>query len=1049
MLKVGGNVAFSKTHGSVASNGAERLLDRRARTHRRFGTRSFAGLIAILVVASLALTPFLENGSALAQATRTSTPTRTPTRVPPTATPFPCNTGDSTGMTYTYADLHRWNSDILSVSNSTGVPANVLKAIMWVESRGMLNARSPLTSSGYYFGLMQVGSTSSVPEYMKSVVWMCNNSYNQVLAGGTEMVNKSSAIGSTNWTQVAGAYFGYGTDVTGTTTNSYMQQFVNHATALIGTTPGGTDWTPPPLPTPTTAPTVTFAIGSTISVDTDTLNMRANPGLSTTITRVLLQNTSGTVVAGPTRLDNYDWYQIRLSDGAVGWVAGQMMKSGGGGNSTPTRTPTRTPTSGVGTPTRTPIPGGDAGGGFAVGDSFRVNTFVNYRSAPGYSGALIRSLDVGSTGTIIGAGRTVDGLHWSNVRMSDGSTGWIASLYITRTGSAATTTPTRTPTRPASTATRTPSATVSSGGGTAPAGTVYRTTTRLNIRQSPATSSGIISTLPTGTLVTAMGATTAANGYTWARVQAGSTVGWVAMSYLTATGGTANTPTGVATVTRTSTTSSGGVSSAGQVYLTTTRVNIRQAPTTSGGILATLPSGARLISLGDSTVANGHTWLRVQTGSMVGWLSMNYISATGATANTPTGVATLTRTPTVTPTRTLTPNVTNTVTRPANGYISGDVVRVFDGPLNFRSTASTSGTIVGTLPTGTTGMVLNGPVSANGYSWYQLQVSGRPNGWVASNFIELVSASVVNGSDGRVQAVNTTLELTATPTVTPTETATAETGQTGSTALPTEEPTLAPTQIPTEETLPSETSVPTETVAPEATEAVPTETSIPPTETVVPPTDTATPTETPVPPTETATVPPDSDGDGVEDALDACPGVADSGLDSDGDGIDDACDPTPLPVVERSFVAYAAADTSVLSFAPGTAVAIDTVGSLPVGGETGAVAYMTFYPDQIGAGQVQSAVLYLTGVSGSGSVNIAVANGAAIDEYALTVDSAPGGAGASGAWIDAGVAVPIDLTGWIAADGPVTIIVSGDGIALGSREGGAPAYLSITVLDSQ
>lgn len=46
-------------------------------------------------------------------------------------------------MTWTYADLHRWNSEILSVANSTGVPTNVLKAIMWVESRGMLNARSP------------------------------------------------------------------------------------------------------------------------------------------------------------------------------------------------------------------------------------------------------------------------------------------------------------------------------------------------------------------------------------------------------------------------------------------------------------------------------------------------------------------------------------------------------------------------------------------------------------------------------------------------------------------------------------------------------------------------------------------------------------------------------------------------------------------------------------------------------------------------------------------------------------------------------------------
>lgn len=1007
--------------------------------------------MAALVIASLALTPLLDTGSVLAQTTRTSTPTRTPTRVPPTSTPFPCNTGDSSGMTWTYADLHRWNSEILSVSNSTGVPANVLKAIMWIESRGMLNARSPLTSSGYYFGLMQIGSTSSVPESMKSVTWMCDNAYNQVLAGGTEMVNKSNAIGSTNWTQVAGAYFGYGTDVTGTTTDSYMAQFVNHATALVGTTPGGTDWVPPPLPTPTTAPTVTFAIGSTISVDTDTLNMRSSPGLSTTIIKVLMQNTSGTVLAGPTRKDNYDWYQIRLADGTTGWVAGQMMRSGGGsgGSTTPTRTPTRTPTGSAGPPTRTPTPGGDAGGGFAVGDTFQVNTLVNFRSTPGYSGALIRTLDVGTTGTIVGVGRTVDGLHWSNVRMSDNTTGWIASSYLTRTGSVRTTTPTRTPTRPASTATRTATATVSPAGSAAPAGTVYRTTTRVNIRQTPSTSGGIISTLATGALVTSLGNTTVADGHTWVRVQAGAVTGWLSLKYLSPTGGTANTPTGVATLTRTPTvtptrtTTPAVTSSAGRVYLTTTRVNIRQSPSTSGAIIATLPTGSRLISLGDTVVANGYTWMRVQSGSSIGWLATNYISATGSTANTPTGVATVTRTPTVTPTRTSTPRVTNTATRPASGFISGDVVRVTDGPLNYRSSASTGGTIIGTLPTGTTGMVLNGPTSSNGYNWYQLQVTGMANGWVAADFLELVSASVVNGSDGRVETVGSTLELTATPTVTitTTATATAVVGQTGSTALPTEALSLEPTQAPTEAMAPSETPVPTDTVAP-------TETAVPPTETSIPPTETPAPTETPVPPTDTPTLPPDSDGDGVDDALDACPGVADSGLDSDADGIDDACDPTPLPVVERTFESYAAADTSVLSYDPGTAVAVDVVGSLPVGGEAGGIAYITFYPDQIGAGQVESAVLYLTGVSGSGSVNIAVANGVAIDEYALTLDTAPGGAGASSAWIDAGVAVPIDLTGWIAADGPVTIIVSGDGVALGSREGGAPAYLSITVLDT-
>jgi len=890
---------------------------------------------------------------------------------------------------------------------------------------------------------MQIGATSAVPDYMKSVTWMCDNAYNQVLAGGTEMVNKSIAIGSQNWIQVAGAYFGYGTDVTGTTTNSYMQQFHTHATALIGTTPGGTDWTPPPLPTPTVAPVVTFAIGSTISVDSDTLNMRNNPGLSTTITRVLLDGTSGTVLAGPNRADNYDWYQIRLGDGAVGWVAGQFMKSGTGAGGTATPR--------AGTATGTPTPGGAAGGGFAIGDGFLVTTYVNFRSAPGYAGGILGSLQTGTPGTIIGAGRTVDGLHWSNVRLSDNRTGWIATDYITRTTigtSTATATATATATRPAATPSRTPSPTVTPASVEHAAGTVYRTVTRLNIRQSPGAASGIIATLPINTLVISLGTTSTSDGHTWVRVQAGVITGWVSTTYLAATGGTASTPTGVATVTRTPVPTKQATTpgtSAGQVYRTTTRVNIRQAPSTSGAILATLPAGTTMVSLGDSTSANGYTWARVQAGSLVGWLAMNYITATGGTASTPTGVPSLT------------PEKVNTPTRPANGYISGDIIRVIDGPLNYRTSAGTSGAIIGTLPTGSTAMVLNGPISASGLSWYELQVTGRPNGWVASDFIGLVSASVVHGSTGE-EVVGMTVELTATPTLTPTTTATAPDladapiGQTESTAQPSETPVLepaiesTPTIAPTEEIgsteniAPSETAQPTETLAP-------TETLVP-TETPLPPTETATPTATP-------TLAPDSDGDGVEDALDACPGVANSGLDSDGDGIDDACDPTPLgeptqaPVVERSFESYAVADTSVSAVDPSAVQPGEAVGALPIGGETGGIAYLTFYPDQIGYGQVQRATLYLTGMSGSGSVSITVANGVVIDEYALTFDTAPGGSWAAEAWVDAGAVVPVDLTGWIAGDGPVTIIVSGEGVSLGSREGGTPAYLSITVLDGQ
>lgn len=46
----------------------------------------------------------------------------------------------------------------------------------------------------------------------------------------------------------------------------------------------------------------------------------------------------------------------------------------------------------------------------------------------------------------------------------------------------------------------------------------------------------------------------------------------------------------------------------------------------------------------------------------------------------------------------------------------------------------------------------------------------------------------------------------------------------------------------------------------------------------------------------------DEDGDGIDDACDPCPHVADSGADSDGDGVGDACDPQPAIAKQR--IAY-------------------------------------------------------------------------------------------------------------------------------------------------
>ncbi|HUZ93052.1 MAG TPA: Ig-like domain-containing protein [Candidatus Paceibacterota bacterium] len=62
--------------------------------------------------------------------------------------------------------------------------------------------------------------------------------------------------------------------------------------------------------------------------------------------------------------------------------------------------------------------------------------------------------------------------------------------------------------------------------------------------------------------------------------------------------------------------------------------------------------------------------------------------------------------------------------------------------LNVRSSASLSASIVSTIASGTLGVFMAGPVSANGYDWFQIQWLNGVSGWSVGNYIAPVSNSV-------------------------------------------------------------------------------------------------------------------------------------------------------------------------------------------------------------------------------------------------------------------------------------------------------------------
>ena len=86
-----------------------------------------------------------------------------------------------------------------------------------------------------------------------------------------------------------------------------------------------------------------------------------------------------------------------------------------------------------------------------------------------------------------------------------------------------------------------------------------------------------------------------------------------------------------------------------------------------------------------------------------------------------------------------TPTPTPTPVPPTipSGLVVGDAV-VTTSNLNVRNLPSTTATSLGTAPLGTSGTIISGPISANGFTWYQVSYASTPvlNGWSAAELEE-------------------------------------------------------------------------------------------------------------------------------------------------------------------------------------------------------------------------------------------------------------------------------------------------------------------------
>jgi uncharacterized protein YraI len=487
---------------------------------------------------------------------------------------------------------------------------------------------------------------------------------------------------------------------------------------------------------PSTTPTTGVAIGDTVSVSTDLLNLRSQPSTSGAVVATLPNGTQGTVIGGPTTATGYTWWQLSTARGN-GWAVGDYL----------TKVAGTTP------------------GTFAIGANATINaTNVNLRAAAGTGGNIIAALPVDTAVTLIGGPTQSGGATWWDVRTTSNGSGWVTQDFLTLGGPGA-------PPEQVIYGTTNTSANVRSRPGTQwsilstlPAGVqvqitdgpqqeagqtwygVYRqgygggwtlanqldipgvttptdpappppvdqfpvgssvtvTGGTVNFRSGPSTSASIIDVIPEGRVFTVTGAATSANGYAWYPVQSAAYgSGYIAGAFLVAGGTTTNPPPTQPPPTN------GQFAVGSTVSVTGGDLNFRASPSTSGRIIGVAPNGQSFTVTGAPTTATGYTWYPVRNATFGdGYLAGEFLVAGGSTPTTPP---------------------------PATGQFAvGSTVATTSGSVNYRTGPGTSAPIVNLIPAGQVFSVTGAPVVADGYTWYPLRNASYGNGYIASSYL--------------------------------------------------------------------------------------------------------------------------------------------------------------------------------------------------------------------------------------------------------------------------------------------------------------------------
>lgn len=462
------------------------------------------------------------------------------------------------------------------------------------------------------------------------------------------------------------------------------------------------------------APRGQFAIGESLFVKEDLVNLRGEPTLRSTIVGQVNFMNEATILDGPMPANGYTWYQVETAE-ASGWITERHIaheadiappaRMGVGDAVVAIEpegialrvNPSPDASQVVGLPIGTTgsiIEGPENARGynwvkvqsslgtgwaaeqyfdeaeahqteseeFEIGVSVVVDTdFLNLREQPDLDAAIVTTIGTGVSGTILQGPETANNFTWYEIE-TDEITGWTVGSFLA-TGESGS-----------------QERVFAAGDG------VYVNTDAVNLRGEPGLESEVVVVLIQNQAGNVIEGPESADGHTWYQIESAEGTGWASAQFF---GKGSADPAPVSL-------------SVGTLVVTADgdAINIRTEPGVNSPVVTQLVAGESAEVIGGSRQVDSYTWVNVQLGDSAGWAAKDYLS-----------------------------------TEAEGPLASGTRVRVIDGELNLRASGSLGAEVVHVLPDASYAEVLAGPEDADGYSWYRISTSRFGTGWAVGDFL--------------------------------------------------------------------------------------------------------------------------------------------------------------------------------------------------------------------------------------------------------------------------------------------------------------------------